>query len=172
MESLRGHHQLYDGTMRIEILGTDDKVINTIDVDPIYAEEAINEWKVKKFKPAQKTFVPQLLFHQRLGYRNTSTLLMADKDDLWADTAIAKDNSRPKKETRIFEPMTGGNPGYGLWCRNSDSVKVSTYLLHAFQRLEESPDSAMSGSSSWYMPMCSIRKSSDAISCDREVILN
>jgi hypothetical protein len=31
---------------RIEILGIDDKVTNTIDVDPIYAEEAVNQQRV------------------------------------------------------------------------------------------------------------------------------
>jgi transposase InsO family protein len=80
---------------RIEILDDDDKVVNTVDVDPIYAEEAVNDQRVHSVAAIpdtnKRTLVPQTLLHQRLGHRNTSTLLMAHEDGIWADTAIARD---------------------------------------------------------------------------------
>jgi hypothetical protein len=57
---------------RIEILGIDDQVINTIDVDPIYAEEAVNQQWVHTVRAnldmSKKVPIQQNLLHQRLGH--------------------------------------------------------------------------------------------------------
>jgi hypothetical protein len=83
---------------RINILDDKDHISTTIDVDPIYAEEAINEQRVHSVSTSvitnTKISVSQTLLHQRLGHRHTSTLVMADEDIIWADTKIAKDDDR------------------------------------------------------------------------------
>jgi hypothetical protein len=107
---------------RIEILGIDDKVTNTIDVDPIYSEEAINERRVHTVTYTntnrhKKTLVPQLLLHQRLGHRHTSTLLMVDEDNIWADTTIAKDEDRFCETCRLTTARKAnkGNQYWKIW---------------------------------------------------------
>jgi hypothetical protein len=80
---------------RVEILDDNNKVVNTVDVDPIHAEEAIKNQRVHSVRAhlddQQKTLVPQSLLHQRLGHRATSTLLLANEVNIWADTAIQRD---------------------------------------------------------------------------------
>jgi hypothetical protein len=89
----------------ITILGEDDRVLNTVDVDPIYTEEAINQQRVHSVRSntdiTKKVQVPQTLLHQCLGHRNTSTLLMAIEDNNWADTAICKDEDNFCETCRI-----------------------------------------------------------------------
>ncbi|KAG7336585.1 hypothetical protein IV203_014897 [Nitzschia inconspicua] len=77
---------------RIEILDSDDIPIQTIDTDPIYAAEEINQDRVLTVTQPEtarrKHSVKQNLRHQRLGHRAISTLLRAVEDDVWADVRM------------------------------------------------------------------------------------
>ncbi|KAG7372377.1 integrase core domain containing protein [Nitzschia inconspicua] len=83
---------------RIQILDSDDVPIHTIDTDPIYAAEEINQDRVLTVTQPEtarrKHSVEQHLLHQRLGHRAISTLLLAEEDDVWADVRMIPDQEK------------------------------------------------------------------------------
>ncbi|KAG7340335.1 reverse transcriptase RNA-dependent DNA polymerase [Nitzschia inconspicua] len=95
---------------RIEILDSDDIPIHTIDTDPIYAAEKINEERlltVTQPEPARrKNSVEQHLLHQRLGHRAISTLLLAEEDDVWADVRMIPDQEKFCQTCKITTART------------------------------------------------------------------
>ncbi|KAG7362456.1 integrase core domain containing protein [Nitzschia inconspicua] len=83
---------------RVQILDSNDFPIHTIDIDPIYAADEINNDRVltvsaPKATP-KKIRIEQELLHQRLGHRAISTLLLADEDDVWADVKLIADDEK------------------------------------------------------------------------------
>jgi hypothetical protein len=101
MESLWWHSHFLIDRCRISILDGEDKVVNTIDVDPIYANEEVNEQRVLNVSDARKTTVSQNLLQQRLGHRATSALLLAQEDKLWSDATFTEDKDHFCETCRI-----------------------------------------------------------------------
>jgi hypothetical protein len=121
------------GRCRIEILDDDDKVVNTVDVDPINAEEAVNDQRVHSVATTpqtnKRTLVPQTLLHQWLGHRNTLTPLMANEDGIWIDTAIAKDEDSFCEFCRISTARKA-NRGHTLVETIDDLIRHSCQPSH------------------------------------------
>jgi hypothetical protein len=86
---------------RISIFENEDKLINTIDVDPIYAIEEVNQQQVLSVNNNKRVSVSQTLLHQRLGHRATSALHLAHEDNLWSGIIVRGDKDHFCETCRI-----------------------------------------------------------------------